>query len=245
LIRRLVTGQKIAVIPARGGSKRVPKKNYRNFCGQPMLSWCVSAALASEMFDHVIVSTDSDEITKLAQKYGASVPFKRPANLSGDFVSTRPVVNHAIEKASELFGEISFVCCIYPTSPFLAPSTIRASGEALINKSLDFVFSCASYRYPIQRALRINEAKTVEMLWPENRSKRSQDLEETFHDAGQFYWGRAEAFLRNQHTFGANSLPWILPAHLVHDIDTQEDWDRAELIFKTLKAADDCFPLFC
>lgn len=241
----MVTEKKIAIIPARGGSKRVPQKNYKDFCGQPMISWCISAALSSEIFDHVIVSTDSDEIAVLAEKYGASVPFMRPASLSGDYVSTRPVVNHAIEKSLELFGDISFACCIYPTSPFLAPSTIRASGEALINQSLDFVFSCASYSYPIQRALRINETKNVEMLWPEHRSKRSQDLEETFHDAGQFYWGRIEAFLRNKHTFGPGSLPWVLPGHLVHDIDTQEDWDRAELIFKTLKASNDSFPLFC
>lgn len=232
-------GKTIAIIPARGGSKRIPRKNIKEFCGKPMLEWCMEAALESNRFDHILVSTDDDEIAAVAEQAGASVPFRRPAHLADDFTATRPVVNHAIENAQILYGEISYVCCIYPTAPFLTSDTIRASGDLLREKKMDFVFSCTTFAYPIQRALRMTECGGVEMMWPEHRTTRSQDLEEGYHDAGQFYWGRAEAFLDGQHIFGLGSAPWVLPRHIVHDIDTPEDWLRAELAFQVLRYGHD------
>jgi N-acylneuraminate cytidylyltransferase len=232
-------GKTIAIIPARGGSKRVPRKNIKDFCGKPMLSWSVEAAVESGRFDHILVSTDDDEIAAVAEQAGASVPFRRPNHLSDDFAATRPVVNHAIESAQTLYGAIANVCCIYPTAPFLTSDAIRASGDLLREKRMDFVFSCTTFAYPIQRALRIIEGGGVEMMWPEHRTTRSQDLEEAYHDAGQFYWGRAEAFLRGQNVFGDGSAPWVLPRYIVHDIDTPEDWLRAELAFQVLRSNRD------
>ena len=237
------SGKVVAIIPARGGSKRIPRKNCKLFHGKPMITWSISAALASGMFDQVIVSTDDEEIATISKETGAVVPFRRPAHLADEFTPTRPVINHAIEKLSRHIGDISFVCCIYPTAPFLSKTVIQQSGKKILDKKANFVFSCTSYAYPIQRALKINKLKEVEMFWPENLAKRSQDLEEAFHDAGQFYWGSKDAFLSGRSCFDTGSLPWVLPRYLVHDIDTPEDWKRAELIFKVLKASDDSFPM--
>lgn len=201
-----------------------------------MISWSISAALEAQIFDHIVVSTDDDEIAEIAEAAGAQVPFRRPPDLSGDFVATRPVMIHAIEQVSTLYGEVDQVCCLYPTAPFLTAQTLRDSGHMLTQTGCDFVFSCAPFAYPIQRALRINAEGTAQMIWPEHRKTRSQDLEEAYHDAGQFYWGRAEAFLEDRPTFGTGGRPWVLPLHLVHDIDTPEDWIRAELAFEILKS---------
>lgn len=223
---------KIAVIPARGGSKRIPRKNIKPFGGQPMIAWSIKAAQASGCFDRIIISTDDAEIADLAKKYGAEVPFMRPRDLSDDHTGTTPVVRHATEWLAQNGPAPSEICCIYATAPFLRASDIRAGLSALAG--CDYAFSVTSYAFPIQRAIRITAQKRVEMFTPAEFLTRSQDLEESYHDAGQFYWGTAAAWLAERPVFGPNSAPVILPRHLVQDIDTPEDWITAEWMFKAM-----------
>ena len=226
-----------AIIPARGGSKRIPRKNIRDFCGKPMIAWSIEAAKASGCFDRVVVSTDDEEIAQVAQEWGAEVPFMRPAELANDYAATRPVVNHAIGEITRLFGAPDAVCCLYPTAPFVTIEDLRRGLEMLEEGKADFVFTAATFAYPIQRAFRRTEKGSLERIYPEHRNTRSQDLEETFHDAGQFYWGRTDAFLAEIDTVSEKSRVLLLPRYRVHDIDTEEDWQRAELIFQALKLA--------
>lgn len=225
----------LAVIPARGGSKRIPRKNVRLFEGKPIIAWSIQAALDSGCFDHVIVSTDDEDIARIAREHGAEIPFMRPAGLSDDMTGTMPVIHHAIEEVSRLDQKPDHVCCLYPTAPFLSGDVLSDSFSRLVETGCDYVFSCTSYPYPVQRALKIAPDGHVEMIHPEHRTTRSQDLEEAYHDAGQFYWGRSEAFLENRPVFGSRSCPWVLPRHQVYDIDTEEDWVWAELAFRILK----------
>ena len=221
---------KIAVIPARGGSKRIPRKNVKDFCGKPMIAWSIDAAKESGVFDHIIVSTDDAEIAQVAKEYGAELPFMRPKELADDHTATRPVVIHAIEMAEKLFGKVDYVCCLYATAPFVRAMDLKKGIDLLIAEECDFAFTVTSFPFPIQRAIRIVENGRVEMFNPEHRNARSQDLEEAYHDAGQFYWGRRQAFIDNIPTFSSASIPIILPRCRVQDIDTHEDWDTAELL---------------
>jgi N-acylneuraminate cytidylyltransferase len=225
----------LAIIPARGGSKRIPRKNIRNFCGKPMIAWTIETAKRSGLFDHIVVSTDDDEIADVARQYGAEVPFMRPAGLSDDHTATRPVVNHAITEVARRDGMPEFTCCIYATAPFMQAQDLIAAHALLLAAKRDFVFSATTFPYPIQRALKHREGGGVEMIQPEHLTTRSQDLIETFHDAGQFYWGRTDSFLNNIPTLSANSEALMLPRWRVHDIDTMEDWDRAEIMCKALE----------
>lgn len=222
---------KVAIIPARGGSKRIPKKNIRPFCGKPMIAYSIEAARASGVFDRIVVSTDDEAIMEVAREYGAEVPFVRPAELSGDHTATVPVIAHAVEALSEE-APISAACCIYATAPFVQSKAIAEGYEALIAKQAQYAFSVTTFPFPIFRAVRINEAGGVEMFWPEHLLTRSQDLPEAYHDAGQFYWGMPDAWLTNKPIFAPHSVPVVLPRHLVQDIDTPEDWDRAELMYR-------------
>jgi len=225
----------IAIIPARGGSKRIPRKNIKLFFGKPMIAWSIEAAKASGCFDRIVVSTDDDEIAEIAKRYGAEVPFMRPAELSNDFAGTTPVVKHAIETLLAQGGTLNDVCCIYATAPFVTAEDIRQSFEKLVANNCNYVFSATSFPFPIQRALKVSERGYVEMFQPENFAKRSQDLEESFHDAGQFYWGTVKAWVDESLIFGHNSMAHILPRYRVQDIDTPEDWLRAEMLFKALE----------
>jgi N-acylneuraminate cytidylyltransferase len=223
----------IAVIPARGGSKRIPRKNIKLFCGKPIIAYSIEAARASQVFDEVIVSTDDDEIAAVAQKYGAETPFRRPAELSDDHATTAPVIAHAIRWYQENRGPIEFVCCIYATAPFLQPEFLRGGLELLkADPQADFAFGVTSYASPIFRALKLNPDGTVLMFWPDYELTRSQDLPEAWHDAGQFYWGRTNSFLNRDGVFSARSYPVVLPRYLVQDIDTPEDWELAERMFE-------------
>ncbi|KAB0287460.1 pseudaminic acid cytidylyltransferase [Vibrio fortis] len=222
---------KIAIIPARGGSVRIPNKNIREFCGKPMIAWSIEAALQSNLFDKVIVSTDSDQIAKIAEEYGAIAPFRRPKELSDEYATTRQVVQHAIDWISKHESTPEHVCCLYATAPFVTPSNLYRAYQQLIDSKKNFCFSVADFPYPIQRAMFKNESGDIEMLHPEHRYTRSQDLVETFHDAGQFYWGRAQAFIDNLPTFSEHSTPFTLERHQVQDIDTEADWKFAELLF--------------
>lgn len=226
---------RLAVIPARGGSKRIPRKNVREFCGRPMLAWSVQAALESGCFDEVIVSTDDPEIAEVAKRCGASLPFMRPAELSDDHTGTIPVIQHATQWFLDQGRTPQQVCCLYATAPFVQAEDLRR-GQAILQESdSDYAFSVTSYGFPIQRALRMHESGRVEMFQPENFQRRSQDLEEAFHDAGQFYWGKASAWLDGRVIFSPASAAVLLPRHRVQDIDTPEDWERAEWLFKAMR----------
>ncbi len=227
---------RLAVIPARGGSKRIPRKNIKSFAGKPIIAWSIEAALQSRCFDHVVVSTDDREIAEVAKYWGASVPFMRPDKLSGDHTATIPVVRHAIEWFMADGFESAEVCCIYATAPFVQIADLRKGLELLVAApDCSYAFSVSSYPFPIQRAIRITNQARIEMLNPEHFNTRSQDLEETWHDAGQFYWGRAEAWLAGEPIFSPKSVPLRLPRHRVQDIDTLDDWSRAEWLFKAMR----------
>lgn len=225
---------KIAVIPARGGSKRIPRKNIRPFGGKPMIAWSIEAALASGCFDRVIVSTDDEEIADVARRYGAEVPYMRPPELSDDHTGTIPVIAHAILAAQQEGSAATAVCCIYATAPFVRPEDLVEGLDLLERTGCDYAFSVTSYASPIQRAIRVTAANRVEMFWPEQFSTRSQDLEPAYHDAAQFYWGRPLAWMAGKPIFSPDSVPFILPRARVQDIDTPEDWQRAELMFDAL-----------
>jgi len=226
---------RLAIIPARGGSKRIPRKNVRPFCGKPMLAWSVEAARASACFDRIVVSTDDPDISQVARGCGAEVPFIRPPSLSDDHTPTVPVIQHAIQWYAQQGMAASYVCCIYATAPFVTAEDLRRGFAALNDSGSQFAVSVTTYAFPIQRALRLTAAGRIRMVNPENLNVRSQDLEETYHDAGQFYWGRAAGWLAGAPLLGGEAVPVILPRHRVQDIDTPEDWARAEAMFKSLQ----------
>ena len=227
---------RLAVIPARGGSKRIPRKNIRPFCGRPMITWSIEAALRSGCFDQVVVSTDDAEIAALAKAEGASVPFMRPPELSDDHTATIPVVAHAVQWHVDAGLAPSQVCCLYATAPFVQPEDLQRGLALLQSGAARYAFSVTSYAFPIQRAIRITPAGRVAMFDPSQFNTRSQDLEEAFHDAGQFYWGQASAWLQGERIFSPDAVPVLLPRHHVQDIDTPEDWTRAEWLWRAMQA---------
>ncbi|MFZ3280162.1 pseudaminic acid cytidylyltransferase [Pseudomonas sp.] len=223
----------VAIIPARGGSKRLPRKNLLPFDGVPMIVRSIRTALESSLFDQVVVSTDDAEIADVARAHGAQVPFLRPADLADDFTGTAAVIVHALQQ----LPAFDYACCVYATAPLLQARYLR-QGIELLEQHLDksFAFSVCSFGFPVQRALTLDGQGALTALYPEFRNTRSQDLPEAFQDAGQFYWGRSEAWLRGEVLYSPASLPVILPRHLVQDIDTLEDWKRAEYLYAALKA---------
>ncbi len=222
----------LAIIPARGGSKRIPGKNTRLFCGKPLIGYSIETARQSGVFDKIIVSTDSPEVAKVAMDFGAEVPFMRPANLSDDYTGTRDVTNHAIKVMQSKGVEFEYVCCIYPTAPLLRPEFLRTGLNRLVaQKDMAFAFSATSFAFPIQRALK-RSGSGVAPMFEESINKRSQDLPEAFHDAGQFYWGRVHHYLSDKAFFSEYGIPIMLPRYLVQDIDTLEDWRCAELLYQ-------------
>lgn len=229
---------KIAVIPARGGSKRIPLKNIREFCGKPMLAWSVRAALDSGCFDVVLVSTDDPAIADVAKQAGAQVPFFRPKELADDHTGTIPVMRHAIQHYIDGGKLPDVVCCIYATAPFVRSIDLQRGLNILEVEGSAYAFSVTSYAFPIQRAIKVTEGGRLSMFQPEHFNIRSQDLEEAFHDAGQFYWGRADAWLGDVSLFSEHSAPVLLPRHRVQDIDTLEDWERAEWLFRAMLAEE-------
>jgi pseudaminic acid cytidylyltransferase len=224
----------LCVIPARGGSKRIPKKNIKNFCGKPIIVWSIEKAKASKCFDKIIVSTDDTEIANLAISYGADVPFMRPKTLSDDYTATVPVVSHAIKWQTDHDQKPNYVCCVYATAPFIALNDLKDSLKILRSSESDYVFSATNFAYPIQRSFKIKKNKRLEMFYPEHYNSRSQDLEEAFHDAGQFYWGLTDSWLENKPIIGKNSSPALIPRTRAIDIDTIEDWKIAETMFKAI-----------
>jgi N-acylneuraminate cytidylyltransferase len=225
--------KRVAIIPARGGSKRIPRKNIKPFFGRPMISYSIRAAHKSGLFDSVIVSTDDEEIAAVAREHGADVPFMRPADLANDHAGTGAVVIHALQWFAENGIDYDAACCIYATAPLLDPQRLTEGWEKL--QSRRFAFSVTSYAFPIQRALRQTPDGSVDMFWPENLTKRSQDLEPAYHDAAQFYWGWTDAWLNGEIAFSPISAPVILPRIQVVDIDTPEDWEVAEVTYRVLR----------
>lgn len=226
----------LAIIPARGGSKRIPKKNIKSFLGQPIINYSIAAAIQSGVFDKVIVSTDSEEIKSLAIKGGADVPFMRPKNLATDESSTAVVLSHAVKWFQNHGHKVEHFCCIYPTAPLLSPSFIRDGYNLITSEKVASVFSVATFPYPIQRALKLNRSGGLEMFWPEHENSLSNYLEESYHDAGQFYWLNTDQFLNTGKLFSRDALPIVLPRYLVQDIDSPEDWDTAERLFMALQS---------
>lgn len=226
----------IAIIPARGGSKRIPRKNVREFCGQPLIAYSILAAKNSDLFDHIIVSTDDEQISDIAIQYGAETPFLRPPELANDHATTVPVINHAVSWVQQNMGKVDHACCIYATAPFIQAKALRKSYEMLISRKVGgYVFSATTMPFPIQRTFKVKPDGFVEMFEPHNYNTRSQDLEEAYQDAGQFYWGSAETYNSEKIFFSTDSMAYALPRHMVQDIDTLEDWRRAELMYEVLK----------
>lgn len=228
----------IAIIPARGGSKRIPRKNIKLFHGKPMIAYSIEAAKASGCFDKVIVSTDDQEIAEVAKQYGADVPFLRPADIADDHTTTMDVMHHAIRWCESQGMAVEHVCCIYATAPFIRPADLTQGYQKLTaNVETQFVFSAATFSFPIQRAIKLSANGDVTMFQPEHELTRSQDLEEAYHDAGQFYWGRTQAFLSRQSFFAPHSRVVLLPRARVQDIDTPEDWAFAEALYAIVNKA--------
>ena len=225
----------IAVIPARGGSKRIPRKNIKPFCGKPMIAYSIEAAIRSGIFDEIIVSTDDEEIADIAKNAGASVPFMRPKELSDDYTATGAVVEHAIKFLQARGDRIKFVCTIYATAPLIDEFYIKLGLEKLRASNAKNAFSCTSMPFPIWRTFKIAKGGRCEMFWRENFAKRSQDLEEAYQDAGQFYWTNLDAPSSDEIFFGRDSIAIVLPRHLVQDIDTPQDWIRAEFLYEAVQ----------
>ena len=223
----------IALIPARGGSKRIPRKNIRPFAGRPMIGWPIAAARASGLFDHVIVSTDDEEIAEVARAQGAEVPFIRPDHLADDFTPAREAIVDAVETMEEIVGQkVERLCCIYATAAFVQAADLQQARRILDGVAEGgFVFAAASYPHPVHRAMTEGEAG-IGMLFPDYAKTRTQDLPEVFHDAGMFYWGRRDAFVSRAPMFNPASRPHVMPRQRALDIDTPQDWDFAEALFE-------------
>ncbi|ASM40700.1 pseudaminic acid cytidylyltransferase [Campylobacter sp. RM12327] len=226
----------VCIIPARGGSKRIPKKNIKDFHGQPIIAYSIKTAISSKLFDDIIVSTDDDEISQVAKNFGANVPFIRPKELSDDFTTSGDVVTHALNFLKKQGKNIDFVCTLYATTPFLQIKYLKLGYEKLKNSDASGAFSCTSMPFPIQRTFKITKDERCEMFFKEHFKTRSQDLEEAYQDAGQFYWTNLNK-TPSDIFFGKDTIPIILPRYLVQDIDTMEDWVRAEIMYEVIQKA--------
>ena len=220
----------IAIIPARGGSKRIPRKNIKPFMGKPIIAYSIEAAMQSELFDEVMVSTDDEEIAEIARKYGAKVPFMRSAETSNDYAGTADVILEVLKKYKDLGREFDTICCIYSTAPFGTSGKLMEAYSKLTD-GIDFVFTCVAYSYPVQRSLHIVDGK-ISMVYPEYAASRSQDLEPIYHDAGQFYVAQVESFVQERTFWGKNTVGLVLSELEVQDLDTLTDWTLAEMKYK-------------
>jgi len=219
----------IAIIPARGGSKRIPRKNIKVFCGKPMIAYAIAAAKESGLFDHIVVSTDDEEIAKIAKQWGAETPFVRPEELANDYTATVPVISHAIEACRALGWRFDNVCCIYPGVPFIQINDLIGALGRLAESTADYCFPVTEYPSAIQRALKLLGDGRMQPFYPEFEKTRTQDLETAYYDAGQFYWGQADAWLSN-FNIHSSGLGYAIPNWRVVDIDTSDDWARAEML---------------
>lgn len=222
----------IAIIPARGGSKRIPRKNIKHFYGKPILQWPITAVIASGLFDRIIVSTDDEEVAEIALAIGAEVPFYRPAELANDHAATVPVIRHAINAIG--LSDSDIVCCIYPTAVFSRAADLCQAMSLLLETSADFVMPVTAYSCPLARAMMIDDAGRLKLSLPQNENKRTQDCDTFYHDVGQYYLGTAAAWLRDKGFYEQDVRALVSPRHLAHDIDTPDDWYFAELVFRAI-----------
>jgi len=227
----------VAIIPARGGSKRIPRKNIKDFHGIPLIAYSIQVALKSKLFEKIIVTTDDDEIGKIAQQYGAIV-HPRPTHLSDDFTPIQPVIDDVLENLYKDGERYDYYCILFATAPLLQEKYLCVGFEKLKNSDAINAFGVTSMPFPIQRTFKITENERCEMFWPQNALVRSQDLEEAYQDAGQFYWTKIGK-KSDEFMFGSDSIPIILPRYLVQDIDTLEDWKRAEYIYEAIQREND------
>jgi len=223
----------VAIIPARGGSKRIPRKNIKDFFGKPLIAYSIEVALKSKLFDKVIVTTDDQEIMDIAKQYGAEA-YKRPDHLADDFTATQPVIDNVLEYLKNNNEEYNYYCTIYATAPLLQEKYLIEGYENLKKSDAVNAFSVTSMPFPIKRTFKITSDNRCEMFWPEHALTRSQDLEEAYQDAGQFYWTNLKKE-SNEIMFGKDSIPVVIPRHLVQDIDTLEDWKRAEIMYEVIQ----------
>ncbi len=225
----------VCIIPARGGSKRIPRKNIKLFRGKPLIGWVINIAKESKLFDKIIVSTNDNEIANYSKSIGAEVPFLRPENLSDDFSNTMDVMKFMVKELIESSDDFEYVSCLYPTAPLILKSDLQKSLQILHKMNSDqILFGATSFDYPIQRAVIIDENNNSSILNKEYLFSRSQDLQETFHDAGQFYWGTVKSWLNTGNVL-EEGRAFIIPRWRVQDIDVQEDWERAESIHRELQ----------
>ncbi len=223
----------LCIIPARGGSKRIPRKNIKPFEGKPIIAYSIEAALNSGLFDEVMVSTDDTEIAEVAKQYGASVPFFRSAETANDFATTADVLVEVITEYNKLGKSFDKACCLYSTAPFVTPERLSEAYSKIIGE-IDSIFTVVEYSYPIQRSL-IEDGQRIKMKYPEYRTSRSQDLEKTYHDAGQFYFFTVDKFLKDKKLWGDNTAPLILSELEVQDLDTLTDWKLAEMKYQLIR----------
>ncbi len=226
--------KKIAIIPARGGSKRIPNKNIRLFLGKPIISYPIRAALNSGLFEEVMVSTDSVLIADVAKEYGAKVPFTRSPENATDLAPLKDVILEVLNNYSSKGTKFDYFCCLLPASPLIKAERLTESFQSLIDNNSSSLIPVVKYSHPVQRAFRINESGILEMMWPENSLKRTQDLESTYHDSGSFYWALTNSFEKENTFFTTNCMPMVLPESEVQDIDDEQDWLMAEMKFQQL-----------
>lgn len=223
----------IAIITARGGSKRIPRKNIREFCGKPILAYSIEAARESGLFDKVMVSTEDAEIADVAKQYGAEVPFRRSESTSGDYATTNDVILEVLAEYEKRGERFELACCIYPTAPFVTGKKLKCAAAEFLDTDADALISVVPFSYPPQRAMIVKEGRLV-FEYPQYLDSRSQDLEPHYHDAGQFYMFRPDAFLKNRRLMVGNILPFVVPEMEVQDIDTESDWEIAEIKYRQM-----------
>ena len=223
----------LAIIPARGESKRIPRKNIKPFLGKPIIAYSIEAAIKSNLFDEVMVSTDDDEIAKIAMKYGATVPFLRSQDNANDFAVLADVVEEVVSNYSIQGKEFNSICCILPTAPFVTSNKIIEAYTKLTKGDFNSVFPVLEFSFPIQRSLKIEDNK-VAMVWREHLNSRSQDLEPRYHDSGQFYWLKSSSFVEDKKLFTTNSGAIVISELHAQDIDTETDWKLAEIKYKLM-----------
>ena len=225
----------VVIIPARGGSKRIPKKNIRLFRGKPIIAWSIEAAIKSNCFDKVFVSTDSEEIATIAKSFGAWVPYLRPSVISDDYATTKDVIVHCINWLKKNNFSLNYICCLYATAPFIKSDDLKKSFKLIEEQTKDrFVFSATNFSFPIQRAIKLNNEGISSMFYPEYFNTRSQDLENAYHDAGQFYIAKPSIWINQENLF-EDSIPFLIPNWRVQDIDEEDDWERAEMLQQILE----------
>ncbi|MDR3598766.1 pseudaminic acid cytidylyltransferase [Clostridium sp.] len=229
----------IAVIPARSGSKRIPNKNIKKFLGKEIISYSIETAKKSGLFTEIMVSTDSEEIAMIGKKYGAKIPFLRSLENSNDYATTADVLLEVLREYEKLGSRFEFLCCLYPTSPLITVEKLVESYKILIESKADSIIPIVKYSFPIQRAFRLKENKKIEYIWPENSLKRSQDMDESFHDCGSFYWTRTSSLIEGKKLITENSIGYILPEMQAQDIDTLTDWSLAEQKYRIINSSKD------